>query len=695
MKPYRTSFLSVAALMMLLSSLSFFKTQSANAECKFTISTADTAWSFSAVAGTKQTRVLTITNISDSDIIVTADIVNGTEFGLSQDQFSLAPGDTASLAITLEPAAGLPPTSATAILRLATSNSDCRRYLTLYGTITAANNGGGDKVVTLDPSSFVFSGVAAGSDTCQAFYLVNHTGVKVTVTSLILIGSDAFTMTPAFNGATIDSGGYYRFTVCFKGSATNSHLVDSIIAVCSYGGVTHVVEGQILGYTSDPPPPVVLVADPHEFTFGTVKFGTSACKNVVVTNKSNSPVILRYWGTCDSTTSYKDFSVTPASGVPDTLSAGGSITFTICYKPHEANIQGSCNLSISYYQLSTPPTDGILSVYFNGNSQADTINNTPVCLRTEQGSNYQDPVVVGGSADHTLYLINSSSHSITLNTVDIYGTDAGVFTIPTSQLPITVPANSSNTTIYYVFSPTSNSKFEYSAHASFSLSGDSLVCDSAGAALVGYVVRSINTVDSVVRPLFPTDSRTLGLEGNGATVSTTFYFTNNLQVDCTVNKIWLASGQFFKISSTNPSPTPFVLHPGDNLTVIITYTATDHYVHHDSLMIDANHNLQAQSFELQGVQLAASVSATLPADVAINVSPNPASSYVTVNMAGVRSADIQVIDLLGNIITTAKAASSYRWDASSSLSGSYIVRISGISTGGEQFVASKRIIVAK
>ncbi|MFI5263727.1 MAG: T9SS type A sorting domain-containing protein, partial [Candidatus Kapaibacterium sp.] len=208
-------------------------------------------------------------------------------------------------------------------------------------------------------------------------------------------------------------------------------------------------------------------------------------------------------------------------------------------------------------------------------------------------------------------------------------------------------------------------------------------------------VHSVNTTDTVVRPLFPTEPRTLGLEGNGATVSTTFYFSNNLNVDCTVNKVYLASGIYFKISSTNPSPTPFVLHPGDNLSVVVTYTATDNHVHHDSLMIDANHNLKAQGFELQGVQVAAKVPNALPSGVAINVSPNPASTYLTVNMAGIRSADIQVIDLLGNIVSSAKSSTIWKWNASSADAGSYIVRISGESTSGEQFVASKRVIVSK
>jgi hypothetical protein len=248
----------------------------------------------------------------------------------------------------------------------------------------------------------------------------------------------------------------------------------------------------------------------------------------------------------------------------------------------------------------------------------------------------------------------------------------------------------------YTFPPVSSTREAYKSTVILGLTGDSLHCETVTGVLIGFVTHSITTVDTVVRPLFPTERRTLGLEGNGATVTTTFYFTNNLNVDCTVNRIYLAEGKFFTISSYNPAPTPFVLHPGDKLTVVITYTSTDHFVHHDALIIDANHQLQSQSFDLQGVLTpSSSVSNILPADVAISVSPNPASSYLTVDIAGVRSANIEVIDMLGEVIMTSTANRVWKWNVSNISQGSYIVRVAGESINGEKFVTSKRIIVTR
>jgi hypothetical protein len=337
----------------------------------------------------------------------------------------------------------------------------------------------------------------------------------------------------------------------------------------------------------------------------------------------------------------------------------------------------------------------VVSFYGMDSSSSNNGGGNTPCLRTEQGDNFRDPVVVGGTAEHTLYLINNTNFNITVTRAQISGGDSNVFAI-TSTFPITVPAHTNHTTLTYTFSPISSTREAYKSQVILGLQGDSLQCERVSGVFIGFTTHSITTVDTVVRPLFPNEKRTLGLEGNGATVTTTFYFTNNLNVDCTVNRIYLADGTFFSISSYNPTPTPFVLHPNDQLTVVITYTATDHFVHHDSLIIDANHQLLSQSFELQGVLTPSSgVSNMMPTDVAISISPNPVSNYLTVDMAGVRFADIQIINMLGEVITTSAANTTWKWNASNISQGSYIVRVAGESITGEKFVASKRIVVTK
>lgn len=693
MKPYRTSFHSIAALMMMLCSLTFIHTQSASAaDCGFSLSSNDLTWTFNAVPGTMQTRKLLITNTSTGPLVLNLSISGSEAFTVDPKHLSLKSGDTATITISFKPgvtASGI----LTGTLTIAKDGSDCHQSLGLSGTVTITHNGG--DVLVADPHEFNFGAIEAGHDTCRYITVTNTTHSTVIITSWTHCDNADFSVVASFEGKdTLAAGAAAHFKVCYKANAL--HPEPTCTITIHYLDLDPLSEGQIVisfggsVHSSNGGGDAIVVADPHEFSFGAVDAGSTLCHDVVVKNKGTAAVVITNWAICDN----KDFSVTPGFDHHfDTLAAGGSMTFKICYTPHEANLHATCNLTVHYSSLD-PAGSGSVVISFGGNSITNTQHDSS-CLRTEQGENFHDAIVVGGTADHTLYLINNSSNAITVNSATIAGTDAGVFSI-SSTLPIIVPANSKNTTLNYTFAPTTNSKAEFTATVSLSLSGDNLSCHSADGHLIGYIVHNSNTTDSVVRPLFPSEHRTLGIEGSANhKASMSFYFTNNLTVDCTVNKIYLADGTYFIISSTTPTPTPFVLHPGDNLTVVVTYTATDNLVHHDHLMIDANHNLQAQDFDLQGLNVAASVPNALPSGVAINVSPNPASSYVLVNMAGIRSADIQVIDLLGNIQTSAKANTTWKWDASNFVSGSYIVRISGTSAAGEQFVASKRVIVSK
>ncbi len=691
MKPYLTSFMRVAALMTLLCSLTFVGSKSASADCGFTLSSTDASWAFTANAGSTQSRTFYVTNTSGGSLTLKFSITSAASFTVNHEQITLANGDTASFTIKFAPGTGDHGLVEGGI-NISKSGSDCHQTIKLVGTITNTTVTDG---LVADPHEFSFGTVAVGTKVCKE--------VKITNISKDVIGNWSFShcdnadFTVSFGSFdTLGIGSSRTITICYTPHAASTQASCSL--TIKYSGMSSALSGSLViafsgnssgDHTGDSTKTPVLVADPHEFSFGTVDAGSSVCKDVVVSNKGKSTIVVTGWSKCDNA----DFSITPAISTADTLAAGSSMTFTICYKPHEAGLQASCNLTVKYISID-PVGDGSIVINFSGNSTAHT-GTDKVCLHSEQGANNMDAIVIGGSADHTLYLINKSNFDIVVAKADITGDYAKYFAI-SSTLPITVPANTTTTTLTYTFSPTAGIPQSVKATITFGLTGDSLQCPSTTGVLVGYVVHSNTTTDSVVRPLFPNEKRTLGIEGNGNRTSTSFYFTNNLAVDATVNKVYLADGTYFTISSTNPTPTPFVLHPGDNLTVVVTYTATDKAVHHDQLMIDADHQLQSTSFDLQGVQTVVnSVANSLPTGVAINMSPNPASSYVTVNMAGVAMADVQVYDLLGKLVISTKASTTWKWDASNIVSGSYIVRVSGTSLNGEQFVASKRIIVSK
>jgi hypothetical protein len=101
-----------------------------------------------------------------------------------------------------------------------------------------------------------------------------------------------------------------------------------------------------------------------------------------------------------------------------------------------------------------------------------------------------------------------------------------------------------------------------------------------------------------------------------------------------------------------------------------------------------------RTYELVGTVAASGVANTLPSDVSITITPNPATDFVNIISSGVRTAEIGIYDLLGKEIASSKTTN-WKWDASNIATGSYIVRVTGESIGGDPFILSRRIIISR
>ena len=105
----------------------------------------------------------------------------------------------------------------------------------------------------------------------------------------------------------------------------------------------------------------------------------------------------------------------------------------------------------------------------------------------------------------------------------------------------------------------------------------------------------------------------------------------------------------------------------------------------------------SKTFNLVATVSASGVANALPSNVSFTITPNPATDNINIISSGVRTAEIGIYDLLGKEIASSKTTN-WKWDASSSprrATGSYIVRISGESIGGDPFVISRRIIISR
>ncbi len=189
--------------------------------------------------------------------------------------------------------------------------------------------------------------------------------------------------------------------------------------------------------------------------------------------------------------------------------------------------------------------------------------------------------------------------------------------------------------------------------------------------------------------------------GNGANV--VLQFTNNLTTSVTVTNMSLVSGKNFTIVSGAPSIyRPAKLAPGQTISMKVAFKSTDFVLHTDQLQVTSNSSQVLSTITLTGIQVAAaSVSNSLPIGVTITALPNPMTSRLKVDLSGVNSAAVAIYDINGKtVLSTSITSTEWIWngtatDGSALVAGTYIVRLTGLSTEGTPFLSTQKIILAR
>ena len=478
--------------------------------------------------------------------------------------------------------------------------------------ISKANNDCGFEISTAD-NTWSFT-AEPGKESVRYLTVANTTDGDITIVTR-QTGSEAFSITMQHDvlhkgDTAIITITYHAGANSVAGTVSQGSLFISRMGLDCSKNLT--LQGKVINTTGGGGGDKIdsLVADPGSVAFGQIALGSEACKDVYVVNKSKQVIVITSWSICDGGA----FHATAGFDGADTIEAGKNAKFTICFTPDSIHKEYGCNLTVNY---TTSGGDRHLVVKLSGALKPKEGNNgggttTTTCLRTEQGDGFHDPILFGTSSDRNLILINNTGAAITVTTDSLGCEDQRAFAL-TGQLPMTIAAHST-AKFSYTFTPFARSNGEvqktFVACVYFRAEGDSMKCDGQYVVgkLIGYTNQDVDkhTDDTVARPLFPDEKRTLALESHGEIATKTFTFTNNLTVDATVKSITLQSGQYFTITSTNPTPTPFVFHPSDVLTVTLSYTANDKALHTDKLIIDADHALAANEFDLQGINGAGS-----------------------------------------------------------------------------------------
>jgi hypothetical protein len=547
-----------------------------------------------------------------------------------------------------------------------------------------------------------------GASVSQTFY-VKSLSDGASTAQITIGGIDAaqFTVDPS----TIEFTGLHQkkeVRITYTPGA-NTLRASATLEVSGMGMICY--SGILIGALKDDNPSgdYKLVVDPAQYTFPVTPVGQETCREFHIFNKGTATAYIPSWSLL--TDWANDFSVDPTTADVKELKAGESMMIRVCYKPTETRtnpISGYLAISYSFDQNATDYST--LKAWFGTKQGGNDTVFTKLCLKQgETTEDWRTQVSLDSTGNRTLRIVNPSANDIIITNGVLDGEDAKAFMLGVT-FPISVPANST-LEVPFTFTPYATSagtaKEKYFAFAVFTLQGNGTnFCTSFKAVVYGYSIFIHNgdkdsTKDNVGIPIFGKDKTTIGLSNRGIKESYTLLFYNNLDVDLTVKEIYMKVGEFFKVTETSPASTPFVLKPGEEMTVTISYESTDKMIHKDALVIVADKAADVIEIGLEGGDFAAlSVKPALPAGVAIFVSPNPAHSDVKVDFAGTTHANIEVMDMLGNTIARGETSSDWSWNGkttsgTTAANGAYIIRIAGTSISGEQFVTSKRVILQK
>jgi hypothetical protein len=557
-----------------------------------------------------------------------------------------------------------------------------------------------------------------------AFKLTSKNGEPVTYTfyvkSLIagassgqitISGTDAasFKVEPATFEFT-DMGQKKEVKITYTPSS-NTVRASATIEVGGMGMICY--SGTLIGAikNSNPLEPYVVV-DPMQFVFPATAVGEESCKEFKVFNKGTASAWISGWSLL--TEWPNDFTMDATTTDVKELKAGENLVIKVCYKPtEERTTTVSGYLVVNYSSEQNPAEWNKIKAWFGtkkeDNGGNDTVKNK-YCIQQLE-SDWRGQVALDSTAERVLRIKNVTNSSITITGLKLDGEDANAFTVAQTLVPITIEAGAT-AEIPFTFTPYATSsgkaKEKYFAYLVMSFQASSgLACTDAKVVLYGYSIyvhdgdKNTDSTKTVGINLFGDGKTTIGLSNKGIRESYTLLFVNNLQVDATIISVAMKVGTHFTVTETNPAALPFTLKPGESFTVTIAYESTDNLIHKDALVITAEHSLTSIEFDVEGGDFSvAKVKNELPTGVAIFVSPNPARSDVKVDFTGTMRANIEVIDVLGNVVATGETSGDWTWNGKTAsgvtaANGAYIIRISGTSITGEQFVTSKRVILEK
>ncbi|MFI5263622.1 MAG: T9SS type A sorting domain-containing protein [Candidatus Kapaibacterium sp.] len=424
-------------------------------------------------------------------------------------------------------------------------------------------------------------------------------------------------------------------------------------------------------------------------SFDTVAVGNTECHTIFFQNTGSTPLIINSIFEFDGSGS---FTAKVIPSLPLILLQNEIVSIAdICFSP------GANTSSVDYGALAIRGTIGSsnldIDAQVSGFQKPDTLISKP-CVEISFDSTFFGPIIMDGDITHTGTIKSNRLDSIQVRMdTAIYG-DGKAFlvsgiTFPYMLAPLEVK------TFNITFSPRSNTPIvKYRDVGYLSLQVGCNV-DFLKLTLGGVAIPP--TADSISTSLAAGSTDVLAMISNNSVTTQTFHFTNTGTTNLKITAVALKNGKSFAITNIQPTNTlPFILTPGQSMSVTIAMTTTTNGVYYDEVIITAENAIISMDFQLQGLRKDGTLSVNNSSSESqrLMIYPNPSHGGITVDIPGMRNAKIQVLDLLGRVIASSTASEKWIWN-SNAPAGTYTLHVTGSDETGKTFQSYDRFLIEK
>jgi hypothetical protein len=394
--------------------------------------------------------------------------------------------------------------------------------------------------------------------------------------------------------------------------------------------------------------------------------GDSMCQYVTIYNRFDSDAVITALTFADSNRYYFH----DAPSFPLLVAANDSVNLNICFRaPDSAGVGIYSGMWVTY-QFNT------------SNSRTRYLElrgSTRTCIWTNPKSLGLGLVHRDSTKTRSFYLVNNTDSSILIDSLRLRSdSDPGFELTPNTS--ITIPPHDS---VIVGVTFTADGDTNHNGYVRiFTQERCHTIPDYyLNARVYPPLIEGIE--------LFADSANTLFFSGDSSFATQIFRFINDLSDSINVLSVALKQGIHFEIDDIDPHYPELLLGPTDWMDVTLQFIGNPG-TYDDTLVIVTESAFVSLTFPIHAVISGSSVGASIASSPVLLISPNPATGPVRITLDHAPNASIEVLDVMGKLVTHVDDG---MWDRANVSSGSYFVRATGIGEDGKPFVITTRIVL--